>query len=85
MLWNTSGFDNAGTCASEVANPGTTYPKALAVAVILVMLTYAVRVFLASDDAPDGTAPIARHLKLHVIGYFLSDAEKFFVTRQNIR
>eukprot|EP00242_Pyramimonas_sp_CCMP2087_P001105 CAMPEP_0198227410 /NCGR_PEP_ID=MMETSP1445-20131203/109111_1 /TAXON_ID=36898 /ORGANISM="Pyramimonas sp., Strain CCMP2087" /LENGTH=303 /DNA_ID=CAMNT_0043907451 /DNA_START=344 /DNA_END=1251 /DNA_ORIENTATION=- len=41
MLWNTSGFDNAGTCASEVANPGTTYPKALAIAVILVMLSYA--------------------------------------------
>lgn len=41
MLWNTCGFDNAGTCAAEVANPGTTYPRALAIAIILVVLTYA--------------------------------------------
>lgn len=41
MLWNTAGFDNAGTCAAEVANPGVAYPRALAISILLVILTYA--------------------------------------------
>ena len=41
ILWNTSGFDCAGTCADEVADPGTTYPQALMLAVAMVVCTYA--------------------------------------------
>lgn len=41
MLWNTSGFDCAGTCADEVPDPGRTYPKALMLAVLMVVGCYA--------------------------------------------
>src|SRR5215831_17186107 len=30
LLWNTSGWDNAGCCAGEVKNPQRTYPRAMA-------------------------------------------------------
>jgi amino acid transporter len=40
VLWNTSGWDNAGTCAGEVEKPDKTYPAAMAVAVVLVTLAY---------------------------------------------
>lgn len=42
ILWNTSGFDCAGTCADEVSDPGKTYPQALMLAVAMVVCTYAV-------------------------------------------
>ena len=40
VLWNTSGWDNAGTCAGEVEKPSKTYPAAMAAAVLLVTLAY---------------------------------------------
>jgi amino acid transporter len=40
LLWNTSGWDNAGCCAGEVKNPQRTYPRAMAAAVLLVTLAY---------------------------------------------
>jgi len=40
VLWNTSGWDNAGCCAGEVRKPNKTYPAAMAVAVVLVTLAY---------------------------------------------
>jgi len=40
VLWNTSGWDNAGTCAGEVENPSKTYPAAMAAAVVLVTIAY---------------------------------------------
>ncbi|HXG51512.1 MAG TPA: APC family permease [candidate division Zixibacteria bacterium] len=40
VLWNTSGWDNAGCCAGEVADPGRNYPRAMAAAVLLVTLAY---------------------------------------------
>jgi amino acid transporter len=40
VLWNTSGWDNAGTCAGEVEKPDKTYPRAMAVAVVLVTFAY---------------------------------------------
>ena len=40
VLWNTSGWDNAGCCAGEVKNPQRTYPRAMAAAVLLVTLAY---------------------------------------------
>ena len=49
MLWNTSGFDCAGTCADEVADPGTTYPRALLLAVAMVVLTYAAPTLVRSQ------------------------------------
>lgn len=40
LLWNTSGWDNAGCCAGEVAHPAKSYPRAMIVAVILVTVAY---------------------------------------------
>ena len=40
ILWNTSGWDNAGCCAGEVERPDRTYPRAMAAAVVLVTLAY---------------------------------------------
>src|SRR3970040_1236312 len=40
VLWNTSGWDNAGCCAGEVKNPHKVYPRALAMTVVLVTLAY---------------------------------------------
>jgi amino acid transporter len=40
ILWNTSGWDNAGCCAGEVQNPNRTYPRVMAAAVVLVTLAY---------------------------------------------
>jgi len=40
LLWNTSGWDNAGCCAGEVKKPERTYPRAMASAVLLVTLAY---------------------------------------------
>lgn len=40
VLWNTSGWDNAGCCAGEVDKPQWNYPRAMAAAVLLVTLVY---------------------------------------------
>jgi amino acid transporter len=40
VLWNTSGWDNAGTLAGEVERPNRTYPAAMAASVALVTLAY---------------------------------------------
>jgi amino acid transporter len=40
LLWNTSGWDNAGCCAGEVKNPQRTYSRAMVAAVLLVTLAY---------------------------------------------
>ena len=40
VLWNTSGWDNAGCCAGEVDKPSRTYPRAMAISVLLVTLAY---------------------------------------------
>ena len=40
VLWNTSGWDNAGCCAGEVDKPSRTYPRAMAFSVLLVTLAY---------------------------------------------
>ncbi|HEY2989414.1 MAG TPA: APC family permease [Candidatus Binatia bacterium] len=40
VLWNTSGWDNAGCCAGEVERPNKTYPAAMAAAVVLVTVAY---------------------------------------------
>jgi len=40
MLWNSCGWDNAGCVAGEVKEPQTTYPRAMALGVLLVALSY---------------------------------------------
>jgi amino acid transporter len=40
VLWNTCGWDNAGTLAGEVEKPNKTYPAAMAAAVVLVTFAY---------------------------------------------
>lgn len=40
LLWNTSGWDNAGCIAGEVNRPSRDYPRAMAAAVLLVTATY---------------------------------------------
>ena len=40
LLWNTSGWDNAGCCAGEVEHPDRTYPRAMVVTVVLVTAAY---------------------------------------------
>ena len=40
LLWNTSGWDNAGCCAGEVIGPNRTYPRAMALTVVLVTAVY---------------------------------------------
>ena len=40
ILWNTCGWDNAGCIAGEVEKPNKTYPRAMAVTVVLVTLAY---------------------------------------------
>jgi amino acid transporter len=40
VLWNTSGWDNAGTMAGEVEKPSRNYPAAMAAAVVLVTVAY---------------------------------------------
>ncbi len=65
-LWNWIGWDNASTIAGEVRDPARTYPRALAIAVPLVLLAYAVPLLaaLAASDwrtwREAGWADIAR-------------------------
>ena len=53
LLWNTSGWDNAGCCAAEVVNPARNFPRAMIVSVVLVTAVYlfplAVGVGVAGD------------------------------------
>ncbi|KAH9256028.1 hypothetical protein BASA81_005804 [Batrachochytrium salamandrivorans] len=52
-LWKTSGYDNVGTCASEVKNPGTSFPKAMSLSVILVTLVYLVPILVGVSYATE--------------------------------
>jgi amino acid transporter len=53
-MWNFMGWDNSSTFAGEVENPQRTYPRAVAIAVLAVMLTYLFPVVAA---AKTGMAP----------------------------
>mmetsp|Transcript_22684 Transcript_22684/g.27406 ORF Transcript_22684/g.27406 Transcript_22684/m.27406 type:complete len:525 (-) Transcript_22684:269-1843(-) len=55
ILWNTCGFDNAGACAGEVKDPGRTYPRALGICVLLVVLTYAGPVVVGINAIPNSS------------------------------
>jgi amino acid transporter len=47
LLWNTCGWDNAGCCAGEVITPSRTYPRAMALTVLLVSAAYLLPVAVA--------------------------------------
>jgi amino acid transporter len=49
-MWNFMGWDNASTFASEVESPQKTYPKAMALAVFAVTLTYLLPVLAAAKS-----------------------------------
>lgn len=53
-MWNYMGWDNASTIAAEVENPRRTYPLAMALAVAIVALSYAIPVAAMSRS---GIAP----------------------------
>ena len=53
LLWNTSGFDSAGSIAAEVAQPSRTYPRALSACVVLTSITYALPTFVGYAFMPD--------------------------------
>lgn len=53
LLWNTSGWDNAGCCAAEVAEPNRAYPRAMIVTVVLVTTVYLLPVAVGAGIATD--------------------------------
>ncbi len=56
LLWNTSGWDNAGCCAAEVANPARNFPRAMIATVILVTAVYLFPLAVSIGVAGDGAA-----------------------------
>jgi amino acid transporter len=55
LYWNVSGWDCASTFAGEVKEPGRTYPRALGMALLIMLAAYAVPLLAASGcvDAGD--------------------------------
>ena len=56
LLWNTSGWDNAGCCAGEVENPSRTYPRAMIFAVLLVTAVYLLPVAVGVGIDPNSAS-----------------------------
>lgn len=48
LLWSYSGFDNLGTIAGEVIAPARTYPRAIALAFLLIIVFMSMPLILAS-------------------------------------
>lgn len=53
VLWNYSGWDNAGCCGGEVKTPHRTYPRAMLATVLLVMMAYLMPVAVGVSASPD--------------------------------
>lgn len=53
LLWNTSGWDNAGCCAGEVSQPNHVYPRAMIFTVILVTAAYLLPLAVGTGVATD--------------------------------
>src|SRR6185437_8496915 len=47
-MWNYMGWDNATTVANEVENPQRNYPRVVLLAVVMIMLTYAIPIAAAA-------------------------------------
>lgn len=56
LLWNTSGWDNAGCCAGEVVNPKRAYPRAMILSVLLVSAVYVLPLGVGVGVAADWSA-----------------------------
>jgi amino acid transporter len=56
LLWNTSGWDNAGCCAGEVAAPNRVYPRAMVYAVLLVTASYLLPVAVGVGIDPNSSS-----------------------------
>ncbi|HLN86194.1 MAG TPA: APC family permease, partial [Candidatus Limnocylindrales bacterium] len=56
LLWNTSGWDNAGCCASEVENPNRAYPRAMIFTVLLVTAAYLLPVAVGVGIDPNSAS-----------------------------
>jgi amino acid transporter len=50
--WKNS-FDAAGTCASEVRNPGESYPRAMRISVMLIVAMYGLPALIGFSVIPD--------------------------------
>ncbi|CAE7041845.1 unnamed protein product [Symbiodinium natans] len=79
LMWNTSGFDDAGASAAEVHAPAKIYPRALGISVALVTALYVLplSVGVAVDPAPqrwhDGfLATVGERLGGAPLGFALS-------------
>ena len=55
LLWNTSGWDNAGCCAGEVATPSRVYPRAMIYTVLLVTASYLLPVAVGVGIDPNSS------------------------------
>jgi amino acid transporter len=56
LLWNTSGWDNAGCCAAEVSDPNRDYPRAMILSVLLVTAVYLLPVAVGVGIGADWSA-----------------------------
>jgi amino acid transporter len=56
LLWNTSGWDNAGCCAAEVIHPQRNYPRAMVITVALVTAVYLLPIAVGVGVATDWSA-----------------------------
>ena len=56
LLWNTSGWDNAGCIAGEVDSPSRNYPRAMAITVLLVTAAYLLPVAVGVSADTDWSA-----------------------------
>ncbi len=56
LLWNTSGWDNAGCCAAEVINPPRNYPRAMIITVVLVTVVYLLPMAVGVGVATESSA-----------------------------
>ncbi len=56
LLWNTSGWDNAGCCAGAVENPSHAYPRAMIFTVLLVTAAYLLPVAVGVGIEPNSAS-----------------------------
>lgn len=68
MFWNLNYWDTVSTLAGEVKDPGRTFPRALAAAVVLVVSSYLFPLIIGVGVAPDSSD--------WTLGYFAGVAQK---------
>ena len=60
ILWNTCGYDSAGTIAAEVADPGRVYVPAMSLCIVFSTLVYALPTIVGVCTATGGGAGTTR-------------------------